>query len=176
LRGALGSNALEAWPRPRALTGELLGVLTEEDFDKAPGESSPKELDLPAARHGWTGKEMKLARQLIDTLSDEWDPKAFKDAYTDVLRELIEAKVEGKEIVAPDMPKRERVPREHRNLQSLRSVDHATGHGVGSDAAPTDQGCVVCPEVLPGDEVVARRTFGVWLRSPPQMNQMTRIS
>jgi|RhiMethySRZTD1v2_1073278.scaffolds.fasta_scaffold286422_2 GAF domain-containing protein len=52
---------------------------------------------------------LKLARQLMDTLSDEWDPKEFKDTYTDVLRQVIEVKVEGKEVVAPEMPKRERV-------------------------------------------------------------------
>ena len=38
----------------------------------------------------------------MDTLSDEWDPKEFKDTYTDVLRQVIEVKVEGKEVVAPE--------------------------------------------------------------------------
>jgi DNA end-binding protein Ku len=70
---------------------------------------SPKELELPGAGKGYTEKEMKLAQQLMDTLSDDWDPKAFRDTYTDVLRQIIEAKVEGKEIVAPEMPKRPRV-------------------------------------------------------------------
>ena len=70
---------------------------------------SPKELDLPGRHQGWTEKEMKLARQLMDTLSDTWDPKEFKDTYTDVLRQVIEAKVEGKEIAAPEAPKRARV-------------------------------------------------------------------
>lgn len=70
---------------------------------------SPAELDLPGVRQGWTDKEMKLARQLMDTLSDEWDPKDFRDTYTEVLRQAIEAKVEGKEVVAPEMPKRPRV-------------------------------------------------------------------
>jgi DNA end-binding protein Ku len=68
---------------------------------------SPKDLDLPA--RGGTEKEMKLARQLVDSLSDTWDPRAYKDTYSDVLREIIEAKVKGEEIVAPEMPRRERV-------------------------------------------------------------------
>ena len=70
---------------------------------------SPKDIDVPSARHGWTEKEMKLARQLMETLSDTWDPKDFKDTYTDALREVIEAKAEGKEIAAPEKPKRGRV-------------------------------------------------------------------
>jgi DNA end-binding protein Ku len=86
--------------------GEAL-VLTTMRF--AHEIRSPKQLDLPGIRQGWTEKEMKLARQLVDTLSDEWDPKEFKDNYTDVLRQMIEAKVDGKEVVAPEMPKRERV-------------------------------------------------------------------
>lgn len=70
---------------------------------------SPRQLDLPGIHAGWTDQEMKLARQLVETLSDAWDPTAFRDTYTEVLREVIEAKVEGKEIVAPDVPKRARV-------------------------------------------------------------------
>jgi DNA end-binding protein Ku len=68
---------------------------------------SPKELDLPA--RGGSEKEMKLARQLVDSLSDTWNPREYKDTYSDVLREVIEARVKGEEIVAPEMPKRERV-------------------------------------------------------------------
>jgi DNA end-binding protein Ku len=67
---------------------------------------SPQQLDLPALHQGYAEKEMKLARQLMDTLSDEWKPEAFRDTYSDVLRQIIEAKVEGKEVTAPETPKR----------------------------------------------------------------------
>jgi DNA end-binding protein Ku len=86
--------------------GEAL-VLTTMRF--AHEIRSPKQLDLPRTGHGWTDKEMKLARQLMDTLSDEWDPREFRDTYTEVLRRVIEAKVEGKAIVTPETPKRPRV-------------------------------------------------------------------
>jgi len=69
----------------------------------------PKDLDLPASGRGWTDKEMKLARQLLDTLSGEWDPSEYRDTYTDVLRQVIQAKIEGKAIVTPETPKRPRV-------------------------------------------------------------------
>jgi DNA end-binding protein Ku len=91
---------------------------------------SPAELDLPGVRQGWTDKEMKLARQLMDTLSDEWDPKAFRDTYTEVLRQAIEAKVEGKEVVAPEMPKRPRVVSLMKALeQSLKERPLAKAEG-----------------------------------------------
>lgn len=68
---------------------------------------SPRELDIP--KTGVSDKELKLARQLVDTLGDEWRPEAYRDTYTEVLRQLIEAKVKGEEIVAPEMPRRPRV-------------------------------------------------------------------
>jgi DNA end-binding protein Ku len=70
---------------------------------------SPKTLDLPGRHKGWTDKEMKLARQLMDTLSDTWDPKAFRDTYTEVLHQIIEAKAKGKAVATPELPKRPKV-------------------------------------------------------------------
>jgi DNA end-binding protein Ku len=73
---------------------------------------------------------MKLARQLMDTLTDEWDPKEFKDTYTDVLRQVIEAKVEGKAVVTPETPKRPRVANLMQALQrslSERPLAKASG-------------------------------------------------
>jgi DNA end-binding protein Ku len=51
---------------------------------------SPKELDVAASHKGWTEKEMKLTRQLMDALSDKWNPEEFRDTYTEVLRQVIE--------------------------------------------------------------------------------------
>jgi DNA end-binding protein Ku len=96
---------------------------------------SPKDLDLPAAHRGWTDKEMKLARQLMDTLSGRWDPKEFRDTYTDVLRQVIEAKVEGKEVVTPETPKRPRVANLMQALQKSlheRPLARAQGRGTGA--------------------------------------------
>jgi DNA end-binding protein Ku len=70
---------------------------------------SPRELDLPARGKGWTEKEMKLTRQLMETLSDTWKPDDYRDTYTDALREIIAAKVKGRDIVAPEAPPRPRV-------------------------------------------------------------------
>jgi DNA end-binding protein Ku len=45
-------------------------------------------------------KEQEMAEQLIDSLSTEFDPGAYRDEYREQLMSLIERKAEGKEIVA----------------------------------------------------------------------------
>lgn len=79
---------------------------------------SPKQFDVPKAGEGWTKKEMDLAHQLISTLADKWNPSEFRDTYTEVLREVIEAKVEGKEVVLPEGPRRPRVANLVKALQA----------------------------------------------------------
>jgi len=43
-------------------------------------------------------QELTMARQLIDSLTSEWDPAAFSDAYREALLEIVEAKLNGQEI------------------------------------------------------------------------------
>jgi DNA end-binding protein Ku len=47
--------------------------------------------------------EMKLAKQVIATFDAELNLKEYKDEYTEGLREIIEAKIAGEEIVAPEV-------------------------------------------------------------------------
>ncbi len=46
-------------------------------------------------------QELAMAGTLIESLSGDFDPTAFTDAYREKLEELIEAKVEGQEVVQP---------------------------------------------------------------------------
>jgi DNA end-binding protein Ku len=62
-----------------------------------------KDLDLPSGK-GWSESEMKLARQLVDTLSGDWNPTEYRDTYSDALRKVIEAKVKGKDTAVPERP------------------------------------------------------------------------
>jgi DNA end-binding protein Ku len=39
-----------------------------------------------------------MARQLIDSLTSEWAPEQFSDAYRDALLQIVEAKLNGQEI------------------------------------------------------------------------------
>ena len=54
-----------------------------------------------------------MAEQLIDSLTADFDPSAYRDEYREELLALIERKAEGKEIVTarpPRSPSRPRPP------------------------------------------------------------------
>ena len=44
-------------------------------------------------------KALKMAKQIIESLSSDWDPKQYHDTYTETLRKRIAAKNSGKEVV-----------------------------------------------------------------------------
>lgn len=67
--------------------------LREADFDEL--RKRPKVQD----------RERKMARQLVQQLSDDFDPSQFKDEYHKALKKLIDRKVKGEEIVVADEPK-----------------------------------------------------------------------
>ena len=54
-------------------------------------------------------EEMKLARQVIATFDGELNLKDYKDEYKEGLRKIIEAKIAGEEIVAPEVQEPARV-------------------------------------------------------------------
>jgi DNA end-binding protein Ku len=43
-------------------------------------------------------QELQMARQLIDSLTAEWEPQEFSDAYREALLGIVEAKLNGQEI------------------------------------------------------------------------------
>jgi DNA end-binding protein Ku len=57
--------------------------------------------ELPTGGSKADAKELKMAAQLIDSLTTEWDPTRYHDTYTEELRKLIDAKAAGKEVTAP---------------------------------------------------------------------------
>ncbi|MDQ1683389.1 MAG: end-binding protein Ku [Frankiaceae bacterium] len=48
--------------------------------------------------------ELAMAQSLIDTLSGDFQPEQYSDNYREALQSLIEAKVAGREVVAPAEP------------------------------------------------------------------------
>jgi len=55
--------------------------------------------EIPGADEKVTEREMKMAQQLIDSLSAKFDPTAYRDEYRQQVVEMIERKAEGEEIV-----------------------------------------------------------------------------
>jgi DNA end-binding protein Ku len=47
-------------------------------------------------------QELKMAKLLIESMDEPFDPAVYKDEYQAKLRELIETKVSGKEVVSAE--------------------------------------------------------------------------
>ena len=81
-------------PKGEALVLETLflaeDVRSQAEIDEAVEETEVNE------------PELQLARQLIDGLVGEFEPEALHSEYRDNLRQLLEAKLKGEEIAAPE--------------------------------------------------------------------------
>ena len=74
-------------------------VIPHDKFDDAPGadiETSSREIDM--------------ARQLIDSLSSDFDPSKYHDTYRERVLELIETKAAGREIAVQPVEEPAQVP------------------------------------------------------------------
>lgn len=47
-------------------------------------------------------KELRLARQIIEALANDWKPERYKDTYTDELKALIKKKEKGEDVVVTE--------------------------------------------------------------------------
>jgi DNA end-binding protein Ku len=85
------------------------GVLTLTTMRFADEVVPPGELDdvLPADTPKVAKREVEMAEKLIDSLTTDFDPSAYRDEYREELMALIERKAEGKEIVTPEAPEPE---------------------------------------------------------------------
>jgi DNA end-binding protein Ku len=68
---------------------EIRSIDQIEELDSVPTKVKPE--------------EMKLAKQVIATFDSELDLKEYKDEYKEGLRKIIDAKIAGEEIVAPEV-------------------------------------------------------------------------
>jgi DNA end-binding protein Ku len=68
--------------------------------------------ELPEEADGKTSdRELKMAQQLIDSLSSEFEPERYHDEYREKVLDLIERKAQGEEIATqPEAPEPARVP------------------------------------------------------------------
>ena len=99
--------------------------------------------DLPDGKElKATDRELKMAQQLIDSLSSEFDPSRYRDEYRDKVLELIERKASGEEIaVQPEAPQPARVPDLMAALEaSLAAVKDDGSDGKAKKKAPSGGG------------------------------------
>lgn len=65
------------------------------------------ELDLPDEEPEIKPAERKMAAQLIEAMTGEFDPANYRDEYREALMQVIEAKIEGRETVEVEAPEEE---------------------------------------------------------------------
>jgi DNA end-binding protein Ku len=89
-------------PRDSVLTMETMlfadEVIPPDDLDEAPADGKKT-----------SKKELDMARQLVESLSGDFDPDKYQDEYRERVLELIERKAEGEEVVLeppPEEPKK----------------------------------------------------------------------
>ena len=89
------------------------------------------ELEVPeAGKVG--GKELDMAHRLIEALSGPFEPAKYTDTHREQVLALIEAKAEGREVVAP--PKVERRPTADLAEALAASLEAVKGKGRGAEA------------------------------------------
>jgi DNA end-binding protein Ku len=82
-------------------SGGVLTLTTMRFADEVVPASELEEV-LPEKAPTVAKREQEMAEQLIDSLSTDFDPSAYRDEYREELLGLIERKAEGKEIVTPE--------------------------------------------------------------------------
>jgi DNA end-binding protein Ku len=93
----------------RPVQGDVLGLTTLIFADEIVDPSTIDELDaLEDVEIG--ERELKMAQQLIESLSGDWDPEKYTDTYRERVLELIEAKAAGEEIAVQPVEEAEPVP------------------------------------------------------------------
>jgi DNA end-binding protein Ku len=104
-------------------------VVPTDEIDELPGAKELKVSD----------REVKMAQQLIASLSSDFEPEKYQDQYREKVLELIERKASGEEIaVQPEAPEPKKVPDLMAALEaSLAAVKgDSSGDGKASESKP----------------------------------------
>jgi DNA end-binding protein Ku len=88
-----------------AIRAAAAGVLALETMFFADEVRDPREEieDLPDAL-AFRGRELTIAKRLIDSMTIEWNPENYQDTYRERVEDLIERKRRGEEIVTEAAP------------------------------------------------------------------------
>jgi DNA end-binding protein Ku len=117
------------------------GVLTMETMLFADEVIPPDSLEELAAADGdqkTSSRELEMAKQLIDSLSSDFEPEKYHDEYRERVLELIERKAQGETVVVeapPEEPKK--VPDLMAALEaSIAAAKSPKGDGAGKGKQP----------------------------------------
>jgi len=84
-------------------------------------------------------QELKMAASLIDTMTEDFEPDQYRDAYREALEAVVQAKVEGNDVVRPaglELPEARKQPADLTEILRASVAAVKTGRG----QADGDQG------------------------------------
>jgi DNA end-binding protein Ku len=93
---AIGKTVIGTKDTLMAIIPRENGVLISTMFYQDDIKDLQKSYDIPSP----TEQELKMAQVLINSMDTPFDPSQFKDEYQGRLKELIETKIAGKDVVA----------------------------------------------------------------------------
>ena len=79
--------------------GDLLGLETMYFADEV---RTANDIDNVPVDEKVADRELKMATQLIEALTTEWDPSKYRDTYRERVEELLAAKAKGEDIVVSE--------------------------------------------------------------------------
>jgi DNA end-binding protein Ku len=84
-------------------------------------------------------QELKMASSLIDSMTEDFDPTAYHDNYREALQEVVDAKIEGRELTQPEVPASEEEPTSLADAlkASLAAARAGSRQAAGGDGAKT---------------------------------------
>jgi DNA end-binding protein Ku len=96
---------------------------------------------LDATEHAAKPNELKMAKLLVDTLAGDYDADEYEDDYQKAVEALVQAKLEGGEVTAPEEPKKSTGEVVDLLAALQRSVDAAkSSRGETAPSASQDEG------------------------------------
>jgi DNA end-binding protein Ku len=93
-------------------------------------------------------QELKMAASLIETMTEDFEPEQFKDAYREALEAVVRAKVEGNDVVRPAgvaAPEPKGQPADlteilRASVSALKAEREADGKSAKTPAKPSSRG------------------------------------
>jgi DNA end-binding protein Ku len=103
-------------------------------------------------------QELKMAASLIDTMTEDFEPDQYKDTYREALEAVVQAKIEGNDIVRPDgldLPEAKKQPADLTEI--LRASVAAAKGGRGKSDQDDEDGKDDKPSSKSGTKAKPRR-------------------
>jgi DNA end-binding protein Ku len=108
-------------------------LVLETMYFPAEIRSASEELETLPKEAKFEGRELTVAKTLVESLSVDWDPERYENTYRERVEELIEAKRKGKAVVAKtEKPKTNVVDL----MSALEASVARTGKAAGKNGAP----------------------------------------